>query len=80
MIYKYKEALDRTIEERDDTEDPEKYIDLEERAIALREARDRTLKHRQLEEIRSEQEEDIGRLQSLKGGLKRICLVSLHFA
>jgi hypothetical protein len=60
------ETLDRTIEQRDNTDNPEEFIELEERIIALREARTRSLQQRQLEEVREQQEEDISRLQRFK--------------
>ena len=40
--------------------------ELEERIIGLREARDLTLKQKELEEVREQQEEDISRLQKFK--------------
>ena len=45
-------------------------FELEERAIALENARDRTLQQRELEETRAEQEEDITRLQKFKNWAK----------
>lgn len=41
-------------------------LELEERAIGLRNARDRTLEQRQQEETRTEQENDISRLERFK--------------
>ena len=60
------ETLDRTIEQTDNTDNPEEFIELEERIIALREARTRSLQQRQLEEVREQQEEDVSRLQRFK--------------
>ena len=62
----FQDTLDKTIEERDNTDNLEEYKDLEERVIALREARDKTLNQLQLEEVREQQEEDITRLQRFK--------------
>ena len=62
----FQEELNETIELRHRTENPEKFLELEETAIGLRNTRDRTLKQRQLEEIRAEQENDISRLQKFK--------------
>ena len=62
----FQETLDRTIEQRDNTEDTEEFLELEERIIALREARTSTLRQRQIEEVRAQQEEDVSRLQRFK--------------
>ena len=60
------DTLDKTIEERDNTNNPEEYIELEGRVIDLWKARDKTLEQIQLEEVREQQEEDISRLQRFK--------------
>ena len=54
------------IEERDRIDDPAEYIELEERVIGLQEAIDKTIRQKELEEVREQQEEDISRLQHLK--------------
>ena len=66
----FQEALNKTIEQRDQTENPEDYIDLEERIVGLRQARAKTLEQRQLEETREPQEEGINRLQKFKDWAK----------
>ena len=43
---------------------------MEERIVGLRQARDKTLEQRQLEETREQQEEDISRLQMFKDRAK----------
>ena len=60
------DTFDKTIEERNNADDPAEYIELEERVIGLRKAKDLTLKQTQLEEVREQQEEDITRLQRFK--------------
>ena len=60
------ETLNRTFDQRENTDVPEEVIELEERIIALREARDLTLQQRQIEEVRAQQEEDVSRLQRFK--------------
>ena len=62
----FQETLNETIEMRDQTDNIEEFIELEERVIGLREARDNTLEQRQLEETREQQEEDTSRLQKFK--------------
>ena len=62
----FQETMNKTIEMRDQTDNPEEFIELEERVIGLREARDKTLEQRKLEETRMEQENDISRLQKFK--------------
>ena len=62
----FQETLDRTIEQRDNTEDTEEFLELEERIIALREARTSTLRQRQIEEVRAQQKEDVSRLQRFR--------------
>ena len=59
-------TLNETIEQRDNTENAEKRIELEERIVALQDAKDRSLEQRQLEETREAQEENISRLQKFK--------------
>ena len=61
-----KNTLGTTIEERDNTNNPEEYIELEERIIGLWEARDLTEEQIEKEEVREQQEEDISRLQRFK--------------
>ena len=62
----FQDALDRTLQERDNTGSPEEVIELDKRVVALREARDITLKQAEREEVREQQEEDISRLQRFK--------------
>ncbi|CAB4009484.1 Hypothetical predicted protein [Paramuricea clavata] len=62
----FQKALDRTIDQRDRTNDPMEFIELQERINGLREARDRTLQQREIEEVRAQQEEDVSRLQRFK--------------
>ena len=61
-----KNTLDKTIEERDNTNNPKKYIDLEERIIGLREYIGEINNQIEKEEVREQQEEDISRLQRFK--------------
>ncbi|CAB4003984.1 Hypothetical predicted protein [Paramuricea clavata] len=49
------------MELRDETDDTEEFINLEKRIVALREARDRTVMQKELEEGRQAQVEDISR-------------------
>ena len=60
------DTLDKTTEERDNTNNPEEFIELEERVIGLRKAKNLTLKQIQLEEVREQQVEDITRLQRFR--------------
>ena len=48
----YNEKLKKTIEKRDNAGDPAEFIELEERVIGLREARDLTIRQKRLEEVR----------------------------
>ena len=57
----FQDTINETMELRDETDDPEKFLNLEERIVALREARDRTVMQKELEEARQAQEEDISR-------------------
>jgi hypothetical protein len=57
------DAINKTMELRDETDDTEEFLKLEERIVALREARDRTVMKRKLEEGRQAQEEDISRFR-----------------
>ena len=66
----FQEAINKTVEQRDQTENPDEFIELEERIVGLRQARDKTLEQRQLEETREQQEEDISRLQMFKDRAK----------
>ncbi|CAB3982127.1 Hypothetical predicted protein [Paramuricea clavata] len=59
----FQDTIDKTMELREETDDPEKFIRLEERIVALREARDRTVMQKELEEGRQAQVEDISRLR-----------------
>jgi hypothetical protein len=56
-------TINKTMELRDETDDTEEFLDLEERIVALREARDRTVMQKELEEARQAQEEDISRFR-----------------
>jgi hypothetical protein len=53
------------MELRDETDDTEEFLNFEERIVALREARDRTVMQKELEEGRQAQEEDISRFRKL---------------
>jgi hypothetical protein len=57
----FQDTINKTMDLRDETNDPEEFINLEERIVALREARDRTVMQKELEEARQAQEEDISR-------------------
>ena len=59
-------TLDKTIEERDNTDNPVEYVELEERVIGLQKARDLTKEQMEKEEVREQQEEDISRLLHFK--------------
>ncbi|CAB3978359.1 Hypothetical predicted protein [Paramuricea clavata] len=59
------DTINKTMKLREETDDPEEFIRLEERIIALREARDRTAMQRELEEGRQAQVEDISRFRKL---------------
>ncbi|CAB4026150.1 Retrovirus-related Pol poly from transposon opus, partial [Paramuricea clavata] len=59
----FQDTINKTMELRDETEDPEEFIRLEKRIIALREARDRTVMQKELEEGREAQVEDISRFR-----------------
>ena len=59
----FQDTINKTMELRDKTDDPEEFINLEERIVALREARDRTVMQKELEEGRQAQEEDISRFR-----------------
>ena len=62
----FQDTINKTMELRDETDDPEEFINLQERIIiALREARDRTVMQKELEEGRQAQEEDISRFRKL---------------
>jgi hypothetical protein len=57
----FQDTINKTMELGDETDDAEEFLNLEERIVALREARDRTVMQRELEEGRQAQEEDISR-------------------
>ena len=59
----FQDTINKTMELRDETDDTEEFINLEERIVALREARDRTVMQKELEEARQAQEEDISRFR-----------------
>ena len=61
----FQDTINKTMELRDETDDTEEFINLEERIVALREARDRTVMQKELEEGRPAQEEDISRFHKL---------------
>ena len=52
----FQDTINKTVELRDETDDPEEFLNLEERIVALREARDRTVMQKELEEGRQAQE------------------------
>jgi hypothetical protein len=57
----FQDAINKTMELREETNDPEELIKLEERVVALKEARDSTVMQKELEEGREAQVEDISR-------------------
>jgi hypothetical protein len=59
----FQDTINKTMELRDETDDTEEFLNLEERVVALREARDRTVMQKELEEGRQAQEEDISRFR-----------------
>jgi hypothetical protein len=59
----FQDKINKTMELRDETNDTEEFINLEERIVALREARDRTVMQKELEEGRQAQVEDITRFR-----------------
>ena len=59
----FQDTINKTMELRDETDDTEEFLNLEERIVALREARDRTVMQKELEEGRQAQEEDISRFR-----------------
>ena len=59
----FQDTINKTMELRDETDDSEEFINLEERIVALREARDRTAMQKELEEGRQAQVEDITRFR-----------------
>ena len=59
----FQDTINKTMELRDETDDTEDFINLEERKVALREARDRTVMQKELEEGRQAQVEDITRFR-----------------
>jgi hypothetical protein len=61
----FQDTINKTMELRDKTDDTEEFINLEERIVALREARDRTVMQKELEEGRQAQVEDITRFRKL---------------
>jgi hypothetical protein len=61
----FQNTINKTMELRDETDDTEEFLNLEERIVALREARDRTVMQKELEEGRQAQEEDISRFHKL---------------
>jgi hypothetical protein len=61
----FQDTINKTMELRDETDDTVEFLNLEERIVALREARDRTVMQKELEEGRQAQEEDISRFHKL---------------
>ena len=57
----FQDTINKTMELRNGTDNPEEFLNSEERIVALREARDRTVMQKELEEARQSQEEDISR-------------------
>ena len=57
----FQDTINKTMELRDETDNSEEFLNLEERIVALREARDRIVMQKELEEGRQAQEEDISR-------------------
>jgi hypothetical protein len=60
----FQDSINKTMELRDEMDDTEEFIVLEERIVALREARDRTVMQKELEEGRQAQEEVISRFHN----------------
>jgi hypothetical protein len=65
QIEYFQDTINKTMELRDETDDTEEFLNLEERIVALREARDRIVMQRELEEGRQAQEGDISRFRKL---------------
>ena len=63
QIEYFQDTINKTMELRDETDDTEEFLRLEERVVALREARDRTVMQKELKEGRQAQEEDISRFR-----------------
>ena len=61
----FQDTINKTMELRDETDNTEEFLNFEERIVALREARDRTVMQKELEEGRQAQEEDISRFRKL---------------
>jgi hypothetical protein len=64
QIELFQDSINKTMELRDETDDTEEFIVLEERIVALRGARDRTVMQKELEKGRQAQEEDISRFHN----------------
>lgn len=61
----FQKTTEKTIE-RDKTDDPYEYVELNERILNLQELREKILQQRYLEEARFRQENDIKRLEKFK--------------
>ncbi|CAB3995450.1 Hypothetical predicted protein [Paramuricea clavata] len=74
----FQDAINKTMELREKTDDTEEFIRLEERIVAVREARDRTVMQKEVEEGRQAQVEDISRFrvipQQCYHGVRRVLL------
>jgi ABC-type proline/glycine betaine transport system ATPase subunit len=71
QIEYFQDTINKTMELRDETDDIEEFINLEERIVALREARDRTVMQKELEEGRQAQVEDISRFRKFVKWLEK---------
>ena len=67
----FQDTINKTMELRDETDDTEEFLNLEERIVALREATDRTVMQKELEEARQAQEEDISRFSKFVKWLEK---------
>ena len=71
QIEYFQDTINKTMELRDETDDTEEFINLEERIVALKEARDRTVMQKELEEGRQAQVEDISRFRKFVKWLEK---------
>ena len=65
LLEYFQDTINKTMELRDETDDTEGFLNFEERIVALREVRDRTVMQKELEEGIQAQEEDISRFHKL---------------
>ena len=80
QIEYFQDTINKTMELRDETDDTEEFLRLEERIVALRESRDRTVMQKELEEGRQAQEEEIREMvREGKGGINRCSSINSRF-